>query len=208
MARPGVFEVLNLKDPQLRKFGWYIALGVLGIALLVIPGMWSSGRNASEARSTPAETAPESLPTPTMTTAGTEIAAVQAALEQSVADILGQVRGVGKVAVRVTVRGSGRVLYERDTTTTSKTTEEQDGQGGTRVITEETQAGQLVLVRTEGTGESPVITRITQPDVAGVLVVAEGARDSRVKSVLTEAVLTLLQVAPHQVHVLPMEGGD
>jgi stage III sporulation protein AG len=45
------------------------------------------------------------------------------------------------------------------------------------------------------------------PDVQGVVVVATGAANPVVRSEVTEAVETLLQVAPYQVLVLPDGGG-
>ena len=54
--------------------------------------------------------------------------------------------------------------------------------------------------------ESPVIIGEEIPEVAGVLVVATGAFDSKVKMELANAVEALLGVASHRVVVLAAEG--
>ncbi|MCL8207606.1 MAG: hypothetical protein K6V97_05980 [Actinomycetia bacterium] len=46
------------------------------------------------------------------------------------------------------------------------------------------------------------------PAVAGVVVVATGARDPQVREEITQAVETLLQIQPYQVLVLPNGGGE
>ncbi len=199
------FEILNLKDPQLRKMALLIALGILGIALIFAGNLWPSG--APERMPENSETPGATLSSPS-SGAAEELAALQNALQNSLEHILTQIDGVGRVAVHVTLAGGRKYHYERDVTTTAKTTEENDSQGGTRVITEQTESGKLVLVRESGSNETPVVSYVVQPEVAGVLVVAEGAVDSRIKATLKQAVQTLLEIAPHQVEVLPMKGGN
>jgi stage III sporulation protein AG len=62
------------------------------------------------------------------------------------------------------------------------------------------------LARTAMTQYSGTATRSvveTAPDVSGVVVVATGAKSAAVRTEITEAVETLLQIQPYQVLVLP-----
>ena len=121
-------------------------------------------------------------------------------------DMLVRVEGAGEVQVVVTLSSSTRASYAVNASTGRKTTEEKDQGGGSRVINEESDSGQLVLVR--GTGlEAPVVEQESAAVVAGVLVVARGAADPLVKTRLFRAVETGLGVEPHKILVLPMEGG-
>ncbi|HPU36274.1 MAG TPA: hypothetical protein PLA91_05715, partial [Bacillota bacterium] len=59
--------------------------------------------------------------------------------------------------------------------------------------------------RSENGEERPVVEREVAPQVAGVLVVAEGAGDSRIKARLFEATRVALGVDPQKILVLKME---
>jgi stage III sporulation protein AG len=65
----------------------------------------------------------------------------------------------------------------------------------------------VVLSRNNQGMEGPVLEREMAPEVAGVLVVAEGARSPQVKAGLFRAVQVALGVEPHKVIVLPMKRG-
>ena len=92
-----------------------------------------------------------------------------------------------------------------NTTTGKKTTQERDQTGGTRLTTEDSGSDQLVMNRSENGEERPVVEREVAPQVAGVLVVAEGAGDSRIKARLFEATRVALGVDPQKILVLKME---
>lgn len=136
----------------------------------------------------------------------TLMTAQEESLAGKLRDMLVRVEGAGEVQVVVTLSTSTRSSYAVNASTGRKTTEEKDQGGGTRVINEETDSGQLVLVR--GTGlETPVVEQESAAVVAGVLVVARGATDPLVKTRLFRAVETGLGIEPHKILVLPMEGG-
>jgi stage III sporulation protein AG len=92
-----------------------------------------------------------------------------------------------------------------NTTTGKKTIQERDQSGGTRQTTEDSGSGQLVMNRNGAGGEQPVVERELAPQVAGVLVVAEGAGDSRVRAKLFEATRVAMGIEPQKIVVLPME---
>lgn len=121
-------------------------------------------------------------------------------------EMLAEIEGAGKVKVTVRLAASAREDYAINTTTGRKTTQEKDQGGGTRVITENTDTNQLVLIR-GGNGENPVVEQERAAQVAGVLVVADGARDPRVKARLFQAVRVALGVEPQKILVLPSEKG-
>ena len=126
--------------------------------------------------------------------------------EQYLADklkgMLEQVEGAGDVEVTVRLESSSRSEYAVNTSTGTKTTQEKDQAGGTRVLTEDTDTGQLVLIRGKDGTEIPVLQQETAPEVSGVLVVAEGASDPEIKAELFRAVQVGLGVEPQKILVL------
>ncbi|MBM7855485.1 stage III sporulation protein AG [Desulfohalotomaculum tongense] len=129
-----------------------------------------------------------------------------AAEEKYLADklqrMLEMVEGAGEVHVTVQLESSSRAEYAINTTTDSKTTQEKDQAGGTRVQTEDNDSSQLVLIRDSSGGEIPVLRQELAPKVSGVLVVAEGAGDPVIKAQLFKAVKVALGVEPQKILVL------
>jgi stage III sporulation protein AG len=122
-------------------------------------------------------------------------------------NMLSQLSGAGQVDVNVRLETSRRDRYAVNTTSGRKTTEEKDQAGGTRLTNENTENDQLVLVRT-GQGENPVVEEEQASRIAGVLVVAQGAKDSEVKARIFRAVQVALGIEPQKILVLPAQGGE
>jgi stage III sporulation protein AG len=183
---------------QGRRNLWLATLGVLGIVLLVI---------ANTGGSKPAGVQPEQvLPGPAPEEkAESSMSFEEEQIAGKLREMLRQVDGAGKVEVSVRLSGSTREEYAVNTTTGKKTTQERDQTGGTRLTTEDTNSGQLVMNRSETGEERPVVEREVAPQVAGVLVVAQGAGDSRIKARLFEATRVALGIDPQRILVLKME---
>ncbi len=123
-------------------------------------------------------------------------------LANKLKEMLEQVEGAGQVEVTVRLKSSSRSEYAINTSTGTKTTQEKDQAGGTRVLTEDTDTGQLVLIRGKDGTEIPVLQQETAPEVSGVLVVAEGAGTPEIKAELFRAVQVGLGVEPQKILVL------
>jgi len=122
-------------------------------------------------------------------------------------ELLREIEGAGRVAVTVMLESGPSSTYHEAQTASSSGTEEQDSSGGVRVVEESSRQRTLSLLRSAGGGESPLLIGSRSGEVRGVVVVAEGASDSRVKAALLRAVCTLLDVPPHRVAVLVAKGG-
>lgn len=179
-----------------RRLLWLLAAGALGLVLLVLGNLTGPG---SQPPTQDGEgSGPRIGPTGQM---GQEEEALAASLQ----GLLAQVAGVGEVRVAVRLEGSTQSDYAVNTTTGNKTTQEKDRNGGSRTTTEVNNNGQIVLVRDGRGQEVPVVEQERAPRVAGVLVVAEGATDPRVKASLFRAVQVALAVEPHKIVILPRE---
>jgi stage III sporulation protein AG len=183
---------------QGRRILWLAALGLLGILLLVI---------GNTGGSKPASVQPEQVstgPAPEVK-AVNNMSLEEELLSNKLREMLRQIDGAGEVEVSVRLSGSTREEFAVNTTTGKKTTQERDQTGGTRLTTEDSGSDQLVMNRSENGEERPVVEREVAPQVAGVLVVAEGAGDSRIKARLFEATRVALGVDPQKILVLKME---
>lgn len=132
-----------------------------------------------------------------------DLAAWERRLSQEVAALLQTVHGAGKVTVWVRLRSGPEQTVLENTTRSARTTTERDRDGVTRQVTEENQNSQPVMART---GESAILRRVDQPEVAGVTVIADGARYPAVRERLAAAVEGALNVPVHRIHIVPREG--
>ena len=125
-------------------------------------------------------------------------------LEQRLTEVLGQVAGVGEVRVMITLKSSRELVVEREESISRSSTKESDSQGGSRVISQ-VETGENVIYSSEGTSSEPYVIKTLQPEIEGVLVVAEGAGNGTVNRTITAIVQALFDVEPHKVSVVRME---
>lgn len=118
-------------------------------------------------------------------------------LEKKLEAILGQLKGVSKVNVMITLEDTVEKIPAFNTTQNNETTNEIDSQGGTREIVREDMTIQVVT----GNEGSLIVLKEIRPTVKGVIVIAEGAEDLEVKEMLYEAVKTVLGIPGNKVEV-------
>ncbi len=122
-------------------------------------------------------------------------------LERDLSSILGKIRGAGKVSVMVTLKSGAEIIPAKDEAISDKVTNEKDVSGGTRTINEKTTDDKVVFAAAQGGNSKPLIIKEVNPEIKGVIVVAEGAKDSKVKLELSQAVQTVLDIPAHRVTV-------
>lgn len=118
-------------------------------------------------------------------------------LESKLENILSQIKGAGKVKVMVTINDSIERIPAINTNKTQEKTIERDSEGGTREITRDEVSQQVV---TENNNSMAIIKEVN-PQINGVIVVAEGAEDINVKEKLYNAVKTVLGISGNKVEV-------
>lgn len=123
-------------------------------------------------------------------------------VERDLVRILSKIAGAGEVSVAVSFETGATYVYGYDVVQTDQTTRESDSAGGTREVSQ-TSSTRTVVVVPQGSGSQPVVVKVEWPPIQGVVVVASGATDSRVKALLSQAVQILYGVPAHKVVVLP-----
>ena len=144
----------------------------------------------------PAQTIP-------LSTSTTKIGALEKELENKLQANLLQMEGVGKVQVSVSFLTGLKNEYARNENVTNRTSKVTDKAGGTQETTEVTRNNQVVM---PSGSSQPVMVMEDRPEVAGVLIIAEGARDAKVREEIHTAVQTLLSIPGTKITVVPMGG--
>lgn len=124
--------------------------------------------------------------------------------EKDLERILGKINGVGSVDVVINFQSSEVKVPAVDNSSQKSTTEETDSEGGTRVNSQETDGDKIVMSNSSN-GSEPVILKTEKPEVLGVMVVAEGAEDSKIKYEITKAISSLYNISVDKVNVLAMK---
>jgi len=194
-------------------FKLLLALGILGMVLIVFGSIGgtsqyeSGSADGAVGAGKAARNGGQVLPGQEQDIVGADkaMAEEEKYLAKRLADMLAKIDGAGEVSVTVRLESSTKSEYAFNKNTSRRTTQEKDQAGGTRVITEDSENGEVVLVQGSGGYQSPLVKSESAAEVAGVLVVAEGAHDINVKAELFKAVKVALGIEPHKIMVVPMK---
>ncbi|NLJ41889.1 MAG: stage III sporulation protein AG [Clostridiales bacterium] len=127
--------------------------------------------------------------------------------EYKLKEILSSIKGARKVEVMITYYSGKEIITAMNTVESTTTTEEEDNSGGIRKINQKDVNAEPSIF-SDSEGSKPIILKEVGPEIKGVIVVAQGAEDIRVKLELMKAVQVALGVNPNQVEVFSMENTD
>lgn len=126
-------------------------------------------------------------------------------LEKRVEEILSGMEGAGKVQVMITLSDMGTEVLERNREITSSDLEETDREGGRRKNTESGQREEVIYRKDAEGNETPYVVQRKLPEVTGVVVIAEGAGNTKVKENIIAAVSVLFNLNEHRIKVIRMK---
>lgn len=122
-------------------------------------------------------------------------------MENDLSLLLSQIKGAGKISIMITLKTSAEIITAKDETISDKTTNEKDNEGGTRTINEQSTSDKVVFMNEQGGNSKPLVLKEINPEIKGVIIVAEGAKDPKIKLELTKAVQTGLDVPAYRISV-------
>ncbi|CUH93276.1 hypothetical protein [Herbinix luporum] len=128
-------------------------------------------------------------------------------LEGRLENILRKVKGIGEVEVMITLKTSGEKIPLKDVPYTQEGLNEEDGEGGSRANNRIQKEESTVLVTNEDGDNQPYILQERQPEVEGVVVIAEGGDNVLVIKDIVEAAEVLFNIPTHKVKVMKMSDG-
>lgn len=183
----------KIKEKKLKRSDWMI-LVLAGILILIIalPTDTKEKKQAEEAKEN------ISKENNTMEASKDEI-------ERKLEDILEKIDGAGDVKVMITYQDSGTQVVEKDKNTSENSLEESDSTGGVR-STKEQQLQESTVYEEADAGNTPFVSKKLLPKVEGILIVASGGDNQKVKQNISEAVLALFQVEAHRIKIVKMSG--
>ena len=164
--KDGLVKLMDL----LKKYRWPLLVLLVGVVLMAIP--FGSNEEKSAQRSTVTEQTADP--------------------QQELAQILAQIRGVGKVQVLLTVKAGETTKYQTDDDIVTSDT------GST--VRKET-----VIISGSDRSEQALIVQILPPEYLGAVVVCQGADDVQVRLAVIEAVSKATGLGTDKITVLKMK---
>ena len=183
----------KIKEKKLKRSDWLI-LVLAGILILII-ALPTDTKEKKQAEKSKENISKENN---TMEASKDEI-------ERKLEDILEKIDGAGDVKVMITYQDSGTQVVEKDKNTSENSLEESDSTGGVR-STKEQQLQESTVYEEADAGNTPFVSKELLPKVEGILIVASGGDNQKVKQNISEAVLTLFQVEAHRIKIVKMSG--
>lgn len=119
-------------------------------------------------------------------------------------NILKKMNGVGDVEVMLSFEHGEQKVPAYDKSTQKSTTEETDTEGGKRVNNQDTDGSKVVMKTYDGNNEPFVLTTY-KPKICGIIIIAEGADNSKTKYEIEQAVSKLYNLSLDKVNVYSMK---
>lgn len=117
--------------------------------------------------------------------------------EKRLEEILRKIDGAGEVSVMIYYSSMGEKIVASDTKVRSEKTEKGDG-----VFDMSEDMEHSTVIYGGGGNEKPFVTEERLPEPGGIIVIAEGAKNEKVKYEISEAVRALLGLAPNRIKVV------
>lgn len=129
-------------------------------------------------------------------------------MEKRMEEILQKVDGIGAVKVMITVKSSKEKVTLKDAPYSEEIIKENDSAGGTRESQSITAEEETVLVDGSSNSSVPYVLKEMEPEIEGVLVLAENGNNSALKTEIMEAVQVLFDVPAHKIKVMKMQENE
>lgn len=155
----------------LREYRYPILIALLGVILLTVPKLQKEQSSETTATSPQIQ---------------------QVDVADLLTQILGQIEGVGKVKVLLTVSAGETTIYHQD--------EDISTGDSTSTVRKET-----VIVTDSNRNQQPLISQIISATYQGAVIVCQGAEDPSIKLAVVDAVSKATGLGANQISVLKMK---
>ena len=193
---------ISLKEIGLPKLIMIFVAGIL-IILLSFPGIFGSKKSTENSKQNVNTEVKQNDTNTTSYDSNTYITEMENKLES----LLRKVSGIGEVEVMLSLKASRELVPLKDDPSTQESLNEVDGEGGSRTNNSVQREESTVLVKNEDGDSVPYILQELEPEIEGVVVIAEGGDDVNTKMDIMEAAEVLFDVPEHKVKVMKMSNG-
>lgn len=192
------------------QFIIFILLGIL-LIIIAIPTKENNNKNVSE--SSIWDTKTDKIDTESLSNENLyeseqnedEINAYEKHLENKLEQAIAVMEGAGKTKVMVTTHSSKEKVVEKDRPEIKSDIVENDSEGGNRNTNEIDYKEETVYMKESDGSSSPYVVKTLQPEIEGVVVIAQGGGRQEVKKNITEAIVALFDIEPHKIKVVKMK---
>ena len=195
------FQTESEKGQKPTKKSYVLLIGLVGILFILVSNIFSDSSKEDEQPMTEKQEVFLKNEAKKETNER-NITQIQEETEDMLTEALNALAGVSDVQVVVQLNASDLKIYEKNQTTSYQKTDEDDQKGGTRTVDDETVEDQTVLIR-KNNNEEPLLIQTRNPEIRGVLVIAEGVDQIQVKQMVIDSVSRLLDVSTHRIAVMP-----
>ena len=165
-----------------------VALGLLGMALILLSQFFSIGEKSAKDIDT--------------ATAQFTSEAYIADLEAKLTSLISGMEGVGEARVMVTLESGVEYIYAQEEKRNTDVTQEGGATEAARIYEKENVEQKYILVETQNGKKQPLLKTERQPKVQGVVIVCEGASNIHVEQDLINVVTTALNIPSTRVCVV------
>lgn len=183
---------LSLKEIGIPKLVIIFMCGIL-LIILSFPSLFSGGDKKNN-------TISEVSNVPTTTSA----ASYEEEMEARLKEALMKVEGIGNVEVMITLKSSKESVTLKDTPYSQESLDESDSSGGERKSTTIDKKEETVLQNSGTGGSTPYVIKELEPEIEGVLVIAQGGGSQTIIGEIVGAVEVLFDVPAHKIKVMKM----
>ncbi len=183
---------LSLKEIGIPKLIIIFMCGIL-LIILSFPSLFSGGDKKNN-------TISEVSNVPTTTSA----ASYEEEMEARLKEALMKVEGIGNVEVMITLKSSKESVTLKDTPYSQESLDESDSSGGERKSTTIDKKEVTVLQNSGTGGSTPYVIKELEPEIEGVLVIAQGGGSQTIIGEIVGAVEVLFDVPAHKIKVMKM----
>ncbi|NIK12415.1 stage III sporulation protein AG [Alkalibacillus almallahensis] len=184
------------------KRSYMILIGLIGLLFLILSNVFSGSSDDTQAPIEESQWEDEKKEKQSGNTTNSNYEHIQNQMRQELEQALESISDVHDVEVSLQLDSSAIKVFEKNTTTTNQYTDENDQNGGTRSVEDESVEEQTVLLR-QNNREEPLLIQTQTPAIRGVLIVAKGVDQIHVKERIIDSVSRLLDVSTHRIAVMP-----
>lgn len=191
-------DLLSKISLQKLKKDQLLIILLAGVLLIIIA--WPSGNTSNSKKSA----VPDDTSNQQTASEEESLNAYGEALEKRLQETLSKVDGVGKVEVMITLKSTSEKVIEKDTQSASNSTVETDSEGGQRETKESSSNKTSIYAEDENGVQSPYVVKELEPEIEGVVVIAEGGGNAVTAQNISEAVMALFSVSAHRIKVMKL----
>ena len=173
-------EIVSKYLKPFKKPKTLVIIGLVGIGLIVLSSLFSSGESKKENMKTGEMTAEE----------------YKTILEEDIKETVTDITGSKNVSVVITLESGIKYSYAdiREETLTEKKENEKESTDN------ETKSGYITVKTAEG-GEQALLVTTQMPKVRGVAIVCDGGDNERIAEKIQNAVMSALNISSKKVYI-------